>query len=136
MKVAQSCRLHATPWAVAHQAPLSMGFSWQEYCSGKPLLSPGDLSDPGTKSGSPALQADSLPFFPSDRSIFVVHGRLLGSHLSLCQTGDSCWAPRNFWGRGWSCWKDQPCDQKVGVLSLTISEHQLGYSRHKRQTGN
>ena len=37
----------ATPWTVAHQAPLSMGFSRQEYCSGLPIPSPGDLPNPG-----------------------------------------------------------------------------------------
>ena len=55
-------RLFATPWTVARQAPLSMGFSRQEYWSGLPCLSPGDLPDPGIKPRSPALQADSLPF--------------------------------------------------------------------------
>ena len=44
----------------AHLAPLSMGFSRQEYWSGWPFLSPGELPDPGTEPGSPALQADSL----------------------------------------------------------------------------
>ena len=42
-------RLFVTPWTVAHQAPLSMGFSWHEYWSGLPLPSPGDISDPGIK---------------------------------------------------------------------------------------
>ena len=41
-----------TPWTVAHQAPLSMGFSRQEYWSGVPLPSPGDLSDPGIEPSS------------------------------------------------------------------------------------
>ena len=49
------------PWTVACQAPLSMDFSRQEYLSGLPFLPPGDLPDPGIKTGSPALQADSLP---------------------------------------------------------------------------
>ena len=48
------------PWAVACQAPLSMGFPRQEYRSGLPFLSPGDLPDPGIEPGFPALQADSL----------------------------------------------------------------------------
>ena len=43
------------------QAPLFMGFSRQEYWSGLPFPSPGDLPDPGMEPGSPALQADSLP---------------------------------------------------------------------------
>ena len=44
-----------TPWTVAHQAPLSMGFSRQEYWRGLPFPSPGDLPDPGTEPTSPAL---------------------------------------------------------------------------------
>ena len=49
---------------LASQAPLSMGFSRQEYWSGLPFSSPGDLPDPGTESRSPAFQADSLPTEP------------------------------------------------------------------------
>ena len=59
--VAKSCTTLATPWTVAHQAPLSMGFSRQEYWSGLPFHSPGDLPDPEIEPGSSALQADSLP---------------------------------------------------------------------------
>ena len=59
--VAKSCPTLATPWTLACQAPLSMGFSRQEYWSGLPFLSPGDLPHPGTEPGSPALQADFLP---------------------------------------------------------------------------
>ena len=50
-----------SPWTVTHNAPLSMGFSRQEYWSGLPFPSPEDLLDPGIEPGSPALQADSLP---------------------------------------------------------------------------
>ena len=50
-------RLFATPWTVTHQAPRSMGFSRQEYWSGLPFPSPGDLSDPGIKPMLLALQA-------------------------------------------------------------------------------
>ena len=50
-----------TPWTVARQAPLSMGFSTQEYWSGLPFPSPGDLPDPGIERKSPELQAGSLP---------------------------------------------------------------------------
>ena len=59
--VAKSCPTLATPWTTACQAPLSMGFSRQEYWSGLPFPSSGDLPDPGVKPGSPALQTDSLP---------------------------------------------------------------------------
>ena len=56
-----SCiQLLQRPQTVAHQAPLSMDFSRQEYWSGLPFPSPGDLRDPGIKPRSPALQADSL----------------------------------------------------------------------------
>ena len=54
-----------TPWTAAHQAPPSMGFSRQEYWSGLPCPSPGDLPDLGIKPGSPTLQADALPSEPS-----------------------------------------------------------------------
>ena len=47
------------PWTVVCQAPLSKGFSWQEYWNGLPFLHPGDLPDPGIESIAPALQADS-----------------------------------------------------------------------------
>ena len=50
-----------TPWALACQAPLSMGFARQEYWNGLSFPSPGDLPDLGIKSKSPALQVDSLP---------------------------------------------------------------------------
>ena len=56
--------LSLTPWTVACQAPLSVGFSRQECWSELPLLSPGDLPHPGIKPGSPAWQADSLPSEP------------------------------------------------------------------------
>ena len=53
-----------TPWTIAHQAPLSMGFPRQEYCSGLPFPPPGYPPGPGIEPGSPALQADSLPSEP------------------------------------------------------------------------
>ena len=55
-----SVRLFVTPRTVSHQAPLSMGFSRQEYWSGLPFPSPGDLSDPGMEPRSPALQANTF----------------------------------------------------------------------------
>ena len=51
----------ATPWIIAHQDPLPMGFSKQEYWSEFPFPTPGDLPDPGIKPVRPASQADSLP---------------------------------------------------------------------------
>ena len=48
-------QLFATPWTIAHQAPLSKGLSQQEYWSGSPFSPPGDLPNPGIKPASPAL---------------------------------------------------------------------------------
>ena len=56
----KSCPTLATPWSIACQAPLFMGFSRQEFWSGLPFPSPGDLPNPGIKPRSPALQADPL----------------------------------------------------------------------------
>ena len=60
-------QLSATPWTIACQAPLSIGFSRQEYWSGLPFPSPGDLPELGIELRSPALQADSLPSEPSGK---------------------------------------------------------------------
>ena len=57
-------QLFVTPWTVAHQAPLSIGFSRQEYWSGLPFPSPGGLPNPGIEPRSPALQADALTSEP------------------------------------------------------------------------
>ena len=62
-------QLFATPWTVAYQLPLSMGFSRQEYWSGLPFPFPGDLPNPGIEPESSALQADTLPSEPPGKSI-------------------------------------------------------------------
>ena len=67
VKSLSSVRLFVTPWTVAHQAPPSMGFSRQEYWSGLPFPSPGDLPDPGIKPRSPTLQAGALASEPSGK---------------------------------------------------------------------
>ena len=64
MKSLSHVRLFAAPWAVAYQSPLSMALSRQEYWSGLPFPSPGNLPDPGIEPGSLALQADTLPSEP------------------------------------------------------------------------
>ena len=56
--------LFATSWTVAHQAPLSMGFSRQDYWSGLPYNPPGDLPNPGIEPRSPALWAEALTSEP------------------------------------------------------------------------
>ena len=69
-----SCvQLFVTPWTVSHQAPLSMGFSRQEYWSGLPFPSPGDLPGPGIKPRSPALQADALTSEPPGKPCYSTH---------------------------------------------------------------
>ena len=65
--VASHVWLFVTPWAITHQAPLSMEFFRQEYWSGLPFPSPGDLPNPGTESSSPTLQTDSLPSEPPEK---------------------------------------------------------------------
>ena len=67
-----SCvQLFATPWTIAYQAPLSMGFSRQEYWSGLPLPSPANLPDPGIEPWSPALLTDTLPSEPPGKSFLA-----------------------------------------------------------------
>ena len=74
----------ATPWTVANQAPLSLGFSRQEHWSGLPSPSLGDLPNPRIESRSPALQADSLPSeLPEKPYLVVTEARqLLGGHVA------------------------------------------------------
>ena len=91
-----SCvRLFATPWIVAHQAPLSMGFSRQEYWSGLPFPSPGDLPDPGMEPVSAAhllhWQVDSLPL--SQQGSPYIHLQNPGS--------DSCTREQLYTVLGW-----------------------------------
>ena len=67
-------RLFVTTWTVAHQAPLSMGFSRQEYWSGLPFPSPGDLPNSGIEPRSRALQADVLssePLGKQENMLFI-----------------------------------------------------------------
>ena len=87
----------ATPWTVAHQAPPSMGFSRQEYWSGVPFPSPGDLPNPGIEPRYPALQADTLTSEPPGKPIehlgfcktaTVKHSYIfMKSHISVCRLG-------------------------------------------------
>ena len=83
-------QLFATPWTAAYQAPLSVGFSKQEYWSGLPFPSPEHFPDPGIQPGSPALQANALTtafywFYMSccclldgvDRKVLINHDKLM-----------------------------------------------------------
>ena len=64
-------RLFTTPWTVAYQVPLSMGFSRQYYWSGLPFPSPGDLPNTGIEPRSPTVQANSLPSEPPGKPIGI-----------------------------------------------------------------
>ena len=91
-------QLFAVPWTVDCQVPPSMGFSRQEYWSGLPYSSPGDLPHPGFKPASltsPALQVDSLSFEPPGKPHIKL--LLLLSHFSrvrLCATPQMAAHPR------------------------------------------
>ena len=58
-----------TPWTIAYQAPWSMEFSRQEYWSGFPFPSPGDLPNPGIEPRAQALQTDALPSEPPGKMV-------------------------------------------------------------------
>ena len=60
-------QLFVTPWTVAYQAPPSVGFSRQEYWSGLPLPSPGNLPHPGIEPASPALAGKIFPTEPPEK---------------------------------------------------------------------
>ena len=72
MKSLSRVRLFAILWTVAYQAPPSMGFFRQEYWSGLPFPSPGDLPDPGIEPGSPTLEADALTSEPPGHEIRLI----------------------------------------------------------------
>ena len=87
MHVSSYVQLFVTLWTVACQAPLSMGFSSQEYWSGLPFPFPGDLPDPGIKPVmSPELQASSLLLAPpglSDIPLYIYTTLSLSIHLLM-----------------------------------------------------
>ena len=87
--------LFVTPWTVAYQAPLSMEFSRQEYWSGLPFPSPGDLPNPGIEPGSPALQADTLPSEPPGNQFFESGGQSIGvsASTSVLPMNIQDWSP-------------------------------------------
>ena len=88
-------RLFVTPWAVAHQAPPSMGFSRQEYWSGLPFPSSEDLPNPEIEPRSPSLQADALTSEPPVKTRLCL----------VCKKSANClpkWlhhfvSPANYW---------------------------------------
>ena len=82
-------QLFVTPWTVACQTTLSMGFSRLQYWSGLPFPSPGDLPNPGIEPGSPALQTDALPSEPLGKPkwltrLRVRHNLVTETHTHKC----------------------------------------------------
>ena len=121
MKSLSRVQLFVTPWTVAYQAPQSLEFSRQEYWSGLPFPSPGDLPYLRIESGSPALQADTLPSEPTaavaavsslsrvqffcnsmDYSPpgFFVHGIL---QARILEWVDISFSRGSSWSRDWTC---------------------------------
>ena len=130
--VAKLCPTLATPWTVACQAPLFMGLSRQEYWSGLPFPSPGDLpGDPGIEPRSPVLQADSLPTELQSLLIpiiyFIQYGQSLPTILqinTLSQTM-ALYFPKTatiMCPTTWSfqCNLNSLLHQEVGSLSLSL----------------
>ena len=85
VKLLSSAQLFVTLWTVAYQALLSMGFSRQEYWSGLPFPSPGDLPDPGIEPRSPTLQADALTSEPPGKLLLTVLPEF--SHITTRKVG-------------------------------------------------
>ena len=80
--------LFVTPWTVAYQAPQSVEFSRQEYWSGLPFPSPGDLPNPGTEPEFPTLQADALPSEPPGKPTKWSASNVTPDDAVLCCGGD------------------------------------------------
>ena len=72
-------RLFVTPWTVAHQAPLSMEFSREEYWSRLPFPSLGDLPNSGIEHGSPAFQADALTSEPPGKQLIPKQNTIINT---------------------------------------------------------
>ena len=88
--------LFATPWTVAHQAPPSMPFSRQEYWSGLPFPSPGDLPDPGIEPRSPALQANAFTYEPPGKNQTTAKTWWVKTILTIYLIGSTVWAWAQF----------------------------------------
>ena len=71
-----------TPWTVAYQAPLSMGFSRQEYWSGLPFPPPEDIPNPGIKPVSPALAGRFFTAEPPGKPFMNSHSAFLLNHIT------------------------------------------------------
>ena len=128
-------QLFATPWTVAHQARLSMGFSRWEYRSALPFPSPGDFSNPGIEPGSPALQADSIPAeLPWKPPMFSLHSTSLLEFRNQSSSRPLLWS--NLCMSRWNqemathssvlAWRIPGTGKPDGLLSMGL--HRVGYN--------
>ena len=108
-------RLFATPWTVACQAPLSMGFSRQEYWSGLPFPSPGDLPNPGIEPGSPALEVDALTSEPPGKH----HMCTIYQKITIVMIANGEWCQIRAIQRRFNFWTR---DQAWSLKSLCTAE--------------
>ena len=133
MKSLSRVRLLATPWTAAYQAPPSMGVPRQEYWSGLPFLSPGDLPDLGIEPRSPALEADALTSESPGRHIILsLISQQKRIHLQNRRCGFYPWVGKIPWRKKW-----QPIP--VFLPGKTPQKEQSGWLRlwgHKRVRHN
>ena len=110
MKSLSFVQLFAIPWTVAYQASPSIGFSRQEYCSGLPFPSPGDLPNPGIEPGSPALEADALTSErPGKPKIMVISGPISSWQID----GETVETVRDFIFLGSKITADGDCSHEI-----------------------
>ena len=95
MCVLSRARLFATPWTAAHQAPLSIGFSRQEYWSGLPCPPPGDLPDPGIKLTSPAWVGGFFITEPPGKPFLLDRFTEWGLLLGGCKEPSRCYRKKD-----------------------------------------
>ena len=115
------------PMTAAHQAPLSMKFSRQEYWSWLPFPFPGDLPDPGVKPRSPALQADPLPSEPPEKpllnrcfTVIVSFSNPSGRHmLGVLQSFGGWWYGCYWWDVSYV--REQSLELGVAIPTLVSS---------------
>ena len=126
MKSLSHVPLFATPWNVAYQAPLSMGFSRQEYWSGLPFPSPGDLPNPGIEPRSPSLWADALTSEPPGKPLLSIIWPSNSIPRSLsertentCPHKDLC-GNGNFQGQMGITWWPSGQDSALSLLRVRV----------------
>ena len=121
-----------TPQTVARQAPLSTGFSRQEYRSGLPFPSPGDLPDPGIEPGSPALWADSLPSEPPGKSLI----KLLSLSVGLRVLKVHKWLNHVYEGKSTENQILDECVKECNFYKTVIEVSQAGIKIARKNINN